>query len=215
MRHPVHGESHRTSEYRSWKKMRERCLCSTCKDYPDYGGRGITICADWSDYLTFLRDMGRKPSPQHSIGRKNNDGPYCRDNCEWQTPSEQARNRRTSRFVTYNGATLTIAGWAERIGISPLLLADRLRNPRWSLERAMGAPRWETRRQVSRRKADTIFVRYDGATMSLAEYAERAGLKYYIAYCRLKRRSPLAPALASSDEVSALFASEKRSIPWS
>ena len=67
----THGETMpRTTEYRSWDSMRSRCHCPTHHKYKDYGARGIIVCVEWrDDYTAFLCDMGRKPSPRHSIDR--------------------------------------------------------------------------------------------------------------------------------------------------
>jgi hypothetical protein len=61
-----------------------------------YGGRGIKVCERWLRYENFLADMGRKPSPIHSIDRIDADGHYEPGNCRWATPAEQTKNRRRS-----------------------------------------------------------------------------------------------------------------------
>lgn len=94
----THGESRvgaLTAEYRCWRWMKKRCLNPSSIGWADYGGRGITVCDRWlADYLNFLTDMGRKPSPVHSLDRIDVNGNYEPSNCKWATLSEQARNRR-------------------------------------------------------------------------------------------------------------------------
>lgn len=85
-----HGLTH-TGEYQSWSSMRGRCAD---RNNPDYGGKGIKVCERWNDFRTFYADMGPKPSPSHSIDRKDSSGNYEPANCRWATRSEQNANRR-------------------------------------------------------------------------------------------------------------------------
>lgn len=88
-----HGDSF-TSEYSTWANMKDRCLNPNCQSFKNYGGRGITVCNRWLQYENFLADMGRKPSPAHSLDRINNDRGYSPSNCRWATQKEQTNNRR-------------------------------------------------------------------------------------------------------------------------
>jgi hypothetical protein len=75
--------------------MNSRCYNSNVPKYSDYGGRGIRVCRRWQNsYANFLADMGRRPSPEHSLDRINVNGDYERSNCRWATDLEQANNRR-------------------------------------------------------------------------------------------------------------------------
>lgn len=91
----THGESPRSGssrEYNSWSGAKSRCFCPTSQKYPSYGGRGITMCAEWRDsFESFLRDMGRRPIGM-SLDRINVNGHYEPSNCRWATDLEQGRN---------------------------------------------------------------------------------------------------------------------------
>lgn len=115
-----HGESNANEslEYKTWCGIKERCFNVTLKAYKDYGGRGITVCDRWlNSFENFLADMGRKPTPQHSIDRIDNNGNYEPSNCRWATRIEQSRNRRSNVKIFYNGMCKSASEWAEILNI--------------------------------------------------------------------------------------------------
>lgn len=113
-----HGESHSAPEYVAWYEMQKRCLDEKNHKYSIYGARGITICDRWlNSYENFLADMGRRPSPKHSLDRIDVNGNYEPSNCRWASVKEQANNRRDNIHITWNGVTKTLSQWAESTGI--------------------------------------------------------------------------------------------------
>ena len=89
----------RRPEYTAWYSAKQRCTNPKNRMWPDYGGRGITMCKRWCDsFEAFLADVGPRPGSGYSIDRKDNDGNYEPDNCRWATAKEQANNRRPARI---------------------------------------------------------------------------------------------------------------------
>lgn len=124
----IHNESGKnvTPEYSSYRHAKERCEKVTHHAYKRYGGRGIKFLFD--DYPQFLQIMGRKPSPQHSLDRIDNDGHYEPNNCRWATKKEQASNRVNSHMITLNGITQTFSEWSRVVGMPLSRTSMRLRH---------------------------------------------------------------------------------------
>lgn len=136
-----HGRA-RTAEYKIWNGIKQRCLNPNQTGYEHYGGRGITVCDRWASpdgFAAFFEDMGPRPSPELTVERRDNNGPYSPENCYWGTESEQGRNKRNNRLITFNGETLCMAAWAERNGLSLGALKQRLRAG-WDVGRALTTP---------------------------------------------------------------------------
>lgn len=126
-------------EYRSWKHMRERCENKNNHKFRDYGGRGIKVCQRWKKFRSFLEDMGPRPSPNHSIERKNVNGDYTPKNCVWATRREQARNQRRSVFVIWEGKKILLVELMEKLGLDRQRVYGRLKMG-WSIEDAITIP---------------------------------------------------------------------------
>lgn len=97
-RRRTHGHSPSTGRkdgaYRVWQMMRKRCSDPTAHNWKYYGGRGIRVWTAWeSDYATFIRDVGPRPTPKHTLDRIDPDGNYEPGNVRWATPHEQRVNR--------------------------------------------------------------------------------------------------------------------------
>ena len=112
-----------------------RCQNPKSRAYPDYGGRGIRVCKQWRLFSNFIKDMGPRPSPHHSIDRIDVDGHYEPGNCRWATPQEQNRNRRCNTNLELNGAIKCLQAWADDLGIGAATFLQRLRE--WPRERAL------------------------------------------------------------------------------
>jgi len=130
-----HGKSIRgqvTPEYLTWCEIIKRTENPSCLGFKNYGGRGISMCQEWREsFETFLNDMGKKPTPLHSIERINNESNYSPLNCKWASRKEQNRNKRNNVFLTHEGKTMCIKEWSEHLGIpAPTLYTRKRKN--WS-----------------------------------------------------------------------------------
>jgi hypothetical protein len=137
-RHRTHGLSE-LPEHRIWEAMKGRCFRRSDPGYKNYGARGITVCKRWLDFGKFIEDVGRRPSPKHSIERLDNDGNYEPGNVIWATRKEQSRNTRRNVFIVHNGVRATLSAWAEMKHFKRGLISDRLKAG-WSVEQALDTP---------------------------------------------------------------------------
>lgn len=131
-RSTIHGETvgrKLTAEYKTWESMLKRCYNENDHTYKNYGAKGVKVCDEWrKNYAQFLNDVGRKPTPNHSIDRyPNNKGNYEKGNVRWATSIEQVRNRTVTRFVEHLGKNKALAEWAEIYKTSYKLFWKRLK----------------------------------------------------------------------------------------
>lgn len=110
----THGMTY-TRVYAIYSKMKLRCYNKTNKSYLDYGGRGVKICDEWlgeNGFINFMNWAMENGYKEHlSIDRIDVNGNYEPSNCRWATIEEQANNKRTNLFFTYNNETKTLAQW--------------------------------------------------------------------------------------------------------
>lgn len=119
----------KTSEYRIWQQIFQRCENQRSKAWNDYGGRGIRVCDRWRSFELFMADVGTRPSTRHSLDRyPNNNGNYEPSNCRWATKKEQARNRRSGHLIEVNGIERPLIEWAELFNVLPETIHSRLRS---------------------------------------------------------------------------------------
>jgi hypothetical protein len=109
----IHGES-QTVLYRMWHGMMSRCYKKGHESWRNYGGRGITVCREWHDFLIFKEwatEAGYRPGL--SIERMENDGNYEPGNCKWETHVRQCRNTRKTVYLEAFGERKSLPDWAE------------------------------------------------------------------------------------------------------
>ncbi len=142
----THGESGNggaTPEYLTYNRIKGRCYNKSNPKYPIYGNRGVTVCERWlnpdSGYANFLSDMGRRPSPKHSIDRMDPNGNYAPENCHWGTDRDQAINRRSTVWIEFRGDRLPAKYMAAKYGMSRSILRKRLALG-WTVETALLTP---------------------------------------------------------------------------
>ncbi len=145
-----HGMS-LTSTYTSWAAMKKRCSNPKNRDYKYYGGKGIKVCERWQNFNNFWSDMGTKPSPKHTIERKERDKDYSPDNCIWITQVEQVQNSSHNNYITFDGKTMTLTKWAEFLGMKRTTLSGRIVVKRWPLDRALTTKTRPLARKIWRR----------------------------------------------------------------
>lgn len=129
-RHPV--------EYACWNQMLQRCHNPNNPTYERYGAKGIRVCARWRrGFEEFFKDMGSKPTPEHTLDRIKSDQDYKPVNCQWLHKSLQARNRLYVKRYTINGEKLCIPEISKKYNIKERTIYWRIKKG-WSMDRVVG-----------------------------------------------------------------------------
>lgn len=133
----THGSSH-TKLYNIWKAMRKRCRNVHNSDFDRYGGRGISVCAEWDSSFESFRDWALAHGYEDglTIDRIDVNKGYCPDNCRFCSMKSQANNRTSNVIVEFDGRSHTIKEWSEITGIPYSRLYMRLKKG-WPVERAL------------------------------------------------------------------------------
>lgn len=136
-RNTTHGKFG-TPVYNVWNSMVGRCHNPSTRAYKDYGGRGITVCAEWRRFENFYADMG-EPTAGLTLDRIDNDLGYSKANCQWATMKVQQNNKRSNVRLHFEGKTLNVTQWAKLLNTPRQLIYDRLRAG-WPIARALTEP---------------------------------------------------------------------------
>jgi len=130
---------HKHPAYSCWAAMKTRCDNPKDAFYKNYGGRGIAYRPEWKKFSGFWGDMKEDWRKGLSLDRIDNDGNYEPGNCRWATPSQQQRNTRSNRWITYKEKTMILMDWSKELNMKYNLLRYRL-DAGWSVERAFTEP---------------------------------------------------------------------------
>lgn len=170
--------------YATWKAVIQRCEDKNHKTYRWYGARGVTICQEWrNDFEAFVKAVGLKPTPKHSIDRIDNLKGYEPGNCRWATMLEQAANRRENRKLTLQEGTPILSEAARVAGIKRETLAARLNAG------------WDHNEAVKRPLRSGVKVAFKGEVKTVEEWSKQTGVPGSAIHKRLKRNWPVERAL--------------------
>ena len=145
-------------EYVAWANMLARCRNPNKPEYKNYGGRGICVCERWRSYDNFLTDMGTRPSPKHTLERKDNSRRYGPGNCVWATRMEQLRNKRTNLNFILFGYEMCAKDWCRFFGVGYSTFLRRIKNGMAPLQALRTPPQagWKKKfHQTTQQKGQT------------------------------------------------------------
>lgn len=139
--------------HNTWTAMKQRCLNPNCEKYPEYGGRGITVCAEWMEYIPFRSwALANGYADDLQIDRIDNDKGYYPDNCRFVSRPQNQRNRRVCKMFEAFGETKNLEDWLKdpRCVVTDPSLRKRLKRG-MSFEEALTRPKEASNGQKSRK----------------------------------------------------------------
>lgn len=128
--------------------MKQRCFNSNNAAFVNYGARGITVCEDWMKFPAFKAwAEANGYTDDMTLERDDVNRGYSPDNCRWIPATEQANNRRSTRWTSYAGETKSLREWSrdERCVVTYATLYARVVKNGWDMEDAMTTPAGERR----------------------------------------------------------------------
>ena len=128
--------------YKIYFNMVERCTNPNNTQYQNYGDRGIKVCDEWlrdsSAFFCWAYENGYREDL--TLDRIDVNSGYCPQNCRFASRKQQANNTTRNHCLTYLGETMTMAEWADRMGIPYCTLRSRINILGWPTEKALTHP---------------------------------------------------------------------------
>lgn len=164
--------------YRIWYGMNRRCDNPNYDKYFRYGERGIKVCEEWKDFISFVDwALAHNYSDDLTLDRIDNNKNYEPSNCRWATRKEQTENRECNNYFSYKNETHTLTEWSRIYGIAEATLWTRIFRYGYSFEEAIKAK--ELRR--------VRLITYKGKTQNLRQWADELKIPYSCLKGRLNK----------------------------
>lgn len=132
--HPLHA---------IWDGIKARCLNPNRNCYPYYGGNGVKICEEWkNDFMAFYNwsiANGWKKGLQIDKDIKGNGLLYSPETCCWVTRKKNANKTRSNHYVLYDGETMSLSEFAEKIKMNYKTVSTRIHRG-WDIDMIVSAP---------------------------------------------------------------------------
>ena len=170
--------------YKIWHSMRDRCERQKNTAFQHYGGRGISVCDEWSrkpdgfeNFCNWAINNGY--SDDLTIDRIDVNKGYFPDNCRWVSYRTQANNKTNTIRVEYNGVVKPLSEWVETLNMEYSLVVSRLKAG-WSVKEAF-------EKEPDREKHKIHYLSLNGETHSISEWSRITGLSRSCINYRLKK----------------------------